>query len=80
VNIADPTRVSGTGSSADVAAGIRWAVDNGADILSLSLGSLSSTFVERDAVAYAVAKGVLVVAAMGNHQLTNPDALSFPAA
>ncbi len=80
VNIADPIRVSGTGSSADVAAGIRWAVDNGADILSLSLGSLSSTFVERDAVAYAVAKGVLVVAAMGNHQLTNPDALSFPAA
>ena len=80
VSNSNPNDVRGTGSSADVAAGIRWAVDNGADILNLSLGSLSSTFVERDAVAYAVAQGVLVVAAMGNHEQSNPGAPSFPAA
>ncbi|MCV3272809.1 S8 family peptidase [Roseobacter sinensis] len=80
VNNTDPLDVRGTGSSADVAAGIRWAVDNGAHILNLSLGSLSSTFVERDAVAYAVSRGVLVVAAMGNHEQRNPGAPSYPAA
>ncbi len=80
VSNTNPLDVRGTGSSADVAAGIRWAVDNGADILNLSLGSLSSTFVEQDAVAYAVSKGVLVVAAMGNHENTNPGAPSYPAA
>ncbi|BCS35114.1 hypothetical protein TBR22_A43400 [Luteitalea sp. TBR-22] len=72
-------RVSGTGSAADIAAGIRWAVDNGARVLNLSLGGTTDTQVERDAIAYAVARGAVVVAAMGNSfQDGNPT--SFPAA
>ena len=77
VRIADG-QVRGVGSSADIAAGIRWAVDNGAHIINMSLGSSSQTQAERDAVAYAVSRGVLVVAAMGNG---GPAAgLSYPAA
>ncbi|MEV8635151.1 S8 family serine peptidase [Streptosporangium sp. NPDC051023] len=70
-------RVSGIGSSADIAAGIRWAADNGAQVINLSLGGSTDTTVERDAIAYAVGRGVVVVAAMGNDGTGNP---SYPAA
>jgi subtilisin family serine protease len=78
VNNTNPSDVRGTGSSADIAAGIRWAVDHGARVINMSLGGPSDTFVERDAVAYAVAHGVVVCAAMGNGGLGAPT--SFPAA
>ena len=79
VNINNPADVRGTGSAADIAAGIRWAVDNGARVLNLSLGGTTDTRVERDAIAYAIAHGAVVVAAMGNaFQQGNPT--SFPAA
>jgi len=78
VNNANPADVRGTGSSADIAAGIRWAVDHGARVINMSLGGPVDTFVERDAVAYAIAHGVVVCAAMGNGGLG--AATSFPAA
>jgi subtilisin family serine protease len=79
VNIANPNRVSGVGSAADIAAGIRFAVDHGARVLNLSLGGDVDTQVERDAIAYAIAQGAVVVAAMGNAaHLGNPT--SYPAA
>ncbi len=79
VNLNDATDVRGVGSGADIAAGIRWAVDNGAQVLNLSLGGPTDMQVERDAIAYAVSQGVVVVAAMGNaFQQGNPT--SFPAA
>ncbi|HEY5821582.1 MAG TPA: S8 family serine peptidase [Propionibacteriaceae bacterium] len=70
-------RVTGVGSSADIAAAIRWAADNGAHVINMSLGSSGSTVVESSAVAYAIGKGVVVVAAMGNDGTSNP---SYPAA
>ncbi len=54
---------------------IRWAVDQGARVINLSLGGLRDptrpardTFspVEQEAVAYATSRGALVVAAVGN--------------
>lgn len=59
------------------AAGIVWAADRGANVINLSLGSATPDQVESDAVAYAVSKGVLVVAAAGNDGVTTPN---FPAA
>jgi subtilisin family serine protease len=57
---------SGSGSDADVAAGIVWAADHGARIVNLSLGGDESSTVLSDAVAYARGKDVLIVAAAGN--------------
>ena len=64
-----PVRVlgpGGSGSMADVAAGIVYAADNGADIINLSLGSMVGSQVTKDAVDHAVNKGVTVIASAGN--------------
>lgn len=60
------TVLAGSGSSLDVAAGIHWAVQNGADIINLSLGATSTIDAVDNAIAAAEAAGVLVVAAAGN--------------
>lgn len=79
VNNANANDVRGVGSSADIAAGIRYAVDHGVRVINLSLGGTVDTQVERDAIAYAISKGVIVVAAMGNaYQSGNPT--SYPGA
>ena len=57
---------TGTGSFSTVALGIVWAVDHGAQIINLSLGTPSSSFTLQDAVEYAYDRGVLVIAASGN--------------
>ena len=74
-----PVRVlgpSGSGSMADVAAGIVYAADEGADIINLSLGSMVGSQVTQDAVDHAVGKGVTVIASAGNSGGTLPG---FPA-
>lgn len=57
---------SGSGSFTTVAAGIVWATDQGAQIINLSLGTHSFSFVLQNAVEYAYNHGVLLVAASGN--------------
>ena len=57
---------AGTGFNADIAAGIVWAVDHGARIVNVSLGSPVESDVLEEAVRYAEARDVLVVAAAGN--------------
>ncbi|WP_240810137.1 S8 family serine peptidase [Actinomadura sp. WMMA1423] len=49
-----------------IAQGIRYAVDHGADVVNLSLGRSYPTPREREAVAYAIGRNVVVVAAAGN--------------
>ncbi len=58
--------LSGSCYADDVAMGIKVAVDGGANIINLSLGSDKFSGLISEAVNYAVAKGVLVVAAAGN--------------
>jgi subtilisin family serine protease len=79
VNNANPLDVRGVGSAADIAAGIRFAVDHGARVLNLSLGGTVDTLVERDAIAYAISQGAVIVAAMGN-AFGSGNPTSFPGA
>lgn len=56
----------GSGTEGDVAEGIVWAADNGADILSMSLGFPGLSGIIEDAIDYAAAAGKVIVAASGN--------------
>ena len=68
---------SGSGTDSWVASGITWAVDHGADVINMSLGGPDSSTTLQDAVDYALANGVVVVAAAGNDGVTS---LNYPAA
>ncbi|WP_128477399.1 S8 family peptidase [Halorussus pelagicus] len=69
----------GSGSFADVAAGIEWAADQGYDVASLSLGASSGTTALKDAIDYAHNNGVLVVSSAGNSGPCT-DCVGYPAA
>jgi hypothetical protein len=62
----------GTGTTSNVVAGIVWAVDNGADVINLSLGSTSASSADLygPALQYARDRGVSVVCAAGNNGAT----------
>ena len=72
-----PSTSGGCPTSA-VALGIRYAADNGAKVINLSLGGSSPSTTEQDAINYAVGKGVFVAMAGGNEKLEgNP--VHYPA-
>jgi subtilisin family serine protease len=91
-------RANGTGASgpeSNIVAGIQWVVNKkqelGGDwIISMSLGSCQPGITEQTALNIAIANGILVVAAAGNHDSTSPDvcdgttdngySVSYPAA
>ncbi len=56
----------GLGRYSDVAAAIVYAADNGAHIINLSLGGVNPSQTLQNALDYALARGVTVVAAAGN--------------
>jgi thermitase len=66
----------GSGSYDGVANGIIFAADQGAHVISMSLGGPAGSKVIEEAVQYAQGKGSLVVAAMGNENTESP---SYPA-
>jgi serine protease len=57
----------GRGTLADVAEGIRFAADAGAQVINLSLGGGRRVKVLEEAVAYARSRGAVVVCAAGNN-------------
>jgi thermitase len=58
----------GSGSDAGVAFGMRWAVDQGARVINMSLGGGEDSHTLREAVQYALDRGVVIVAASGNER------------
>lgn len=67
----------GSGHTADIAEAIRFAADNGAQVINMSLGGGMYSSVMASAVEYARNKGVTVVAAAGN---TGHGRVQYPAA
>jgi serine protease len=67
----------GSGTSADIADAIRFAADNGAKVINLSLGGGFHSAAVASAVDFARKKGVTVVAAAGNGAQGHVE---FPAA
>ncbi len=67
---------SGGGTVADIAEAIRYAADNGADVINLSLGGSGESKLMEEAIDYAHQKGVFLVAAAGN---SSQNSASYPA-
>ena len=68
--------VSGVLSVANIATGIRWAVDNGARIINLSLSTTSDSVTLKSAIDYAYNNGVALFAATGNQ---GTSTVNYPA-
>ncbi|WP_216829503.1 S8 family peptidase [Alkalihalobacterium elongatum] len=63
---------NGEGSSFEVARGIRWAVDNGAEVINMSLGDYHNSYILHDAIRYAHQNDVVLIAASGNDNTNEP--------
>jgi subtilisin family serine protease len=78
-----PVRVldaNGRGTTFALAYGIEWAVEQGADVINLSLGADANSRVLQDVITQAIAQEVIVVAAAGNAGTDEPQfPASFPA-
>ena len=57
---------SGGGTIADIAESIKFAADNSADVINMSLGGGGASIMLEEAIKYAHSKGVVIVAAAGN--------------
>ena len=69
---------NGSGPSSAIAEGIRWAVDAGANIISMSLGGSVAYPPTHAALQYAEQHGVVVVAAAGNSGYAGANSIGYP--
>jgi hypothetical protein len=67
---------SGNGTTLTVAAAVRYAADHGAQVINISLGSSDDDTYLNAQIDYAIAKGIVVVAAAGNDGC---DCMIYPA-
>ncbi|MGX1983385.1 S-layer family protein [Thermolongibacillus altinsuensis] len=67
----------GSGGDFEIAKGVRYALEKGADMINLSLAGKGETTVLRSAIDDAIHQGVLVVAAAGNSHMST--ATVYPA-
>jgi serine protease len=67
---------SGGGTIADIAEAIKFATDNGATVINMSLGGSGASNMMEEAIKYAHNKGVVIVAAAGNEAR---NSASYPA-
>jgi len=67
---------SGGGTVADIAEAIKFAADNGAAVINMSLGGGGESQIMKEAIDYAFSKNVTIVAAAGN---SNKNASAYPA-
>ena len=68
---------NGTSTLSNVVNGIYWAVDHGANVISMSFNSTQSSSELKNAINYANSHGLICVASVGNDGTQNPSV--FPA-
>lgn len=71
-----PIRVldeNGAGYLSDAIRGVRWATNNGADVINLSLGGTGYSQAMADAIRHASRRGTVVVMAAGNAGGASPE-------
>ncbi|MGR6914740.1 S8 family serine peptidase [[Actinomadura] parvosata] len=61
-----PVQEEGVAPESPLARALRYAANHGAQVVSMSIGSYGPLRSEREAVSYALSKGVVLVAAVGN--------------
>jgi len=69
---------SGVLTTVDIAEGIYYAVDNGADVINMSFGGYGRSQVEEDALAVAYSQAVLVAAAGNDGRPNQPTCFGAP--
>lgn len=70
------TDASGNSNSFLLAQGITAAVENGAQVINVSMGSYGDSVIVQEAVSFAIEQGALIVASVGNEGFTQA---AFPA-
>ncbi len=71
---------SGSGGDAGIANGIRFAADQGAHVINMSLGGSGQSTAVRDAMVYALEKKVTIIVAAGNENSEiTPTSFVMPA-
>jgi thermitase len=63
----------GVATASNVANAIRWATDNGADVINMSFGMTDESGAVQAAINYASSRGVVLVAAAGNQDTSVPQ-------
>ena len=61
-----------------IAEGIQWAIAQDVDVLSISLGSATSTPEMYQAIHEALARGIIIVCAAGNHGALFRNSIGYP--
>jgi serine protease len=67
----------GYGDDTGISNGIQWAADNGASVISMSLGGGGYVSYTESAINYATDNGTVVIAASGND---DSGSVSYPSA
>lgn len=67
----------GSGSEANIVNGIRYAADQGAKVINMSVGGNFESPTIRDAMVYAAGKGVVIVVAAGNDGVVMDASTNF---
>jgi serine protease len=66
----------GSGTVSDIAESIKFAADNGVDVINMSLGGGGASELMQEAIDYAHSQGVVIIAAAGN---SGQNSASYPA-
>ncbi|MBR6316451.1 MAG: S8 family serine peptidase [Lachnospiraceae bacterium] len=63
-----------------IVSAIYWCIDNDINIMNMSFGTTTRSAILENAIRDADEAGILMIAAVGNHGMEDPDVVEYPAA